>query len=156
MKANIRVSECQNCQMVWADKVLKDVRDLTQRVAPGEPMPSGECPSCGAVCHPVEGKPECTESIVRRNWPEEELCDGGYSYDEDAGHIIDLYDQVFCAAGLKCGATLEVEPGQSNFAVIHKHTDLADPNTDDYDGFCEELAGDIERLREIERMGVKS
>lgn len=32
---------------------LKPVTDLEQRVAPGEPVPVGECPACGAVVHPV-------------------------------------------------------------------------------------------------------
>ena len=46
-------SQCQNCDTVWPDAVLiNPIPDLSQRVAPGEPMPSGECPSCGAVCHP--------------------------------------------------------------------------------------------------------
>lgn len=31
----------------------KPVTDLEQRVAPGEPVPVGECPACGAVVHPV-------------------------------------------------------------------------------------------------------
>lgn len=46
--------ECQNCGMRWAEDDLRVVRHLTMRVLPGEPMPSGECPVCGAVCHPVE------------------------------------------------------------------------------------------------------
>lgn len=47
---------CQNCQQVWAEKdLIVPIPDLDQRVAPGEPMPSGECPTkdCGAVCHPM-------------------------------------------------------------------------------------------------------
>lgn len=48
------VSECQNCSGRWAEEELKEVKHLTLRVAPGEPMPSGECPECGALCQPVE------------------------------------------------------------------------------------------------------
>ncbi len=46
---------CQNCQQVWKEGELKEIRRLHERVAPGEPMPSGECPveDCGAVCHPM-------------------------------------------------------------------------------------------------------
>lgn len=48
------LSECQNCEARWAEADLKEVKHLGLRVAPGEPMPSGECPSCGAVCHLLE------------------------------------------------------------------------------------------------------
>lgn len=47
-------SECQNCLRVWNDEDLDPVKDLEVRVLPGEPVPSGECPDCGALCHPVE------------------------------------------------------------------------------------------------------
>ena len=48
------VSECQNCKREWPDSVLiNPIPDLMERVAPGESMPSGECPGCGAVCQPV-------------------------------------------------------------------------------------------------------
>jgi len=47
-------SICQNCERVWNDDELFEVKDLTLRVAPGDPMRSGECPECGAVCHPVQ------------------------------------------------------------------------------------------------------
>ena len=45
---------CQNCDLDWPDSFLNEVVDLSMRVSPGEVMPSGECPSCQAVCHPVE------------------------------------------------------------------------------------------------------
>ena len=48
------LQECQNCGMRWAEDDLRVVRNLTMRVLPGEPMPSGECPECGALCHAVE------------------------------------------------------------------------------------------------------
>lgn len=46
--------ECQNCEAIWDEKDLKPVKDLEERVSPGEPVPYGECPTCGAVCHPYE------------------------------------------------------------------------------------------------------
>jgi hypothetical protein len=46
-------SECQNCRLTWKDDELKEIKDLSERVAPGKPMPSGECPECGALCHPM-------------------------------------------------------------------------------------------------------
>jgi hypothetical protein len=48
--------ECQNCQRRFTeDEIVNPIPDLTQRVLPGEPMPSGECPvpECRAVCHTV-------------------------------------------------------------------------------------------------------
>jgi hypothetical protein len=47
-------SECQDCGTRWDEADLRAVRHLTERVLPGEPMPSGECPECGALCHAVE------------------------------------------------------------------------------------------------------
>jgi rubredoxin len=46
---------CQNCDLVFSDDMiipLEEVKCLEQRVAPGEPTPSGECPECGALTHP--------------------------------------------------------------------------------------------------------
>ncbi len=45
--------ECQNCSKTWSDDEIKPIKDLHERVAPGEPMPSGECPECGALTHQI-------------------------------------------------------------------------------------------------------
>jgi hypothetical protein len=47
-------AECQNCR--WAGLVAetKPIKDYSQRVAPGEEMPCGECPECGALAHEAE------------------------------------------------------------------------------------------------------
>ncbi len=43
---------CQNCGKGWREKdLINPIPDLHERVDPGEPMPNGECPGCGAVCH---------------------------------------------------------------------------------------------------------
>lgn len=42
-------NECQNCD--WRGEDVRPVVRLLERVGPGEPMPSGECPECGALCH---------------------------------------------------------------------------------------------------------
>jgi len=49
---------CQNCDKTWNDDEVEDFPEqhIHERVAPGEPMPSGECPDCGAACHPVKVK----------------------------------------------------------------------------------------------------
>ncbi len=42
---------CQNCDWEGDPSKTKPVKDLEERVAPGEILPVGECPRCGAVCH---------------------------------------------------------------------------------------------------------
>lgn len=46
--------ECQNCGEIVLGEELNPIEDFALRVAPGEECPSGECPHCGAVCHPVK------------------------------------------------------------------------------------------------------
>jgi hypothetical protein len=41
---------CQNCEQTWELSELNQIKDIFQRVAPGEPMPAGECPDCGCLC----------------------------------------------------------------------------------------------------------
>lgn len=45
--------ECQNCSKRWPEGKLREVKDFSMRTEPGEPIPAGECPDCGAVCHVV-------------------------------------------------------------------------------------------------------
>jgi hypothetical protein len=42
---------CENCQELWKRDELQPMKDVEMRVGEGEPMPAGECPDCGAVCH---------------------------------------------------------------------------------------------------------
>jgi hypothetical protein len=51
---DITLYECQNCGARWSEDQLNILEDTHERVAPGEPMPAGECPECCAVCHEVE------------------------------------------------------------------------------------------------------
>ena len=50
----LTVHQCDNCDQYFDEDQLDPIRDLMQRVSPGELMPSGECPNpdCGALCHP--------------------------------------------------------------------------------------------------------
>lgn len=52
---------CQNCGDTWPLEALKPIKDLHERVAPGESMPAGECPGCGCLCHEEPQQ-------VWRNW----------------------------------------------------------------------------------------
>lgn len=51
-------TRCQDCNQIWltADLDDGDIPHLYERVGPGEPMPDGECPDCGALCQPIEVK----------------------------------------------------------------------------------------------------
>lgn len=42
---------CDDCGRHHLEDDLLEVRDVFERVAPGEPMPAGECPYCRALCH---------------------------------------------------------------------------------------------------------
>jgi hypothetical protein len=42
---------CQNCDWTGSVDLLEPIKHLAERVAAGEPMPLGECPKCGALCH---------------------------------------------------------------------------------------------------------
>ena len=42
---------CQDCDFETSDiEFLEPIDDITERVEPGEVMPAGECPECGALC----------------------------------------------------------------------------------------------------------
>ena len=41
---------CQNCEWEGDQADTDPIDDIFMRVDPGEPMPSGQCPECGALC----------------------------------------------------------------------------------------------------------
>ena len=50
---------CGNCQKIMLSEdelahVFPDIPDLLERISPGEPVPIGECPDCGALVHAEE------------------------------------------------------------------------------------------------------
>lgn len=49
---------CQNCDWTGSHDELNDIKDYDERVAPGEPEPTGECPECGALCHEADDEGE--------------------------------------------------------------------------------------------------
>lgn len=65
ISAETKPYECQSCGECWTSEELKPIpeRGIFDRVAPGEPMPAGECPECGAVCH-------ASEATARAGLPE--------------------------------------------------------------------------------------
>lgn len=46
--------ECANCGAVWTAAQLAPYHDFWSRVQPGEIIPQGDCPGCGAFCYPPE------------------------------------------------------------------------------------------------------
>ncbi len=52
-------SKCQDCGKVSTEQELQPISDIFGRVDPGELMPSGECPDCGALCQHVDDRPLC-------------------------------------------------------------------------------------------------
>jgi len=59
---------CQNCDRVFGVAKLRpldEVADLAQRIAPGEPVPAGECKYCGALAH-EEAKGEWMSPATRQ------------------------------------------------------------------------------------------
>jgi hypothetical protein len=52
-EASPRVS-CDDCEWSGRERDCEEVQSLHARVAPGEIMPAGECPECGALCHLAE------------------------------------------------------------------------------------------------------
>lgn len=57
---------CNDCEHICTDDDLKvefpDIPRLLDRIAPGEPVPYGECPQCGALMN------ELTPEPGRRGW----------------------------------------------------------------------------------------
>jgi hypothetical protein len=49
---------CDDCGRVHSDETLVPAQRLSERVGPGGPTPSGECPDCGALCYPIEPDPD--------------------------------------------------------------------------------------------------
>jgi len=49
--------ECDNCGRISDERdlarVFPDIPDMMERIAPGEPVPFGECPDCGALVHAI-------------------------------------------------------------------------------------------------------
>ncbi len=61
---------CANCTWAGTEDQCPELADASERVAPGEIMPAGECPECGAVAHftdieaPKQPSPALLEAIA--------------------------------------------------------------------------------------------
>jgi hypothetical protein len=54
---------CQNCDARYTQDELDRIDDVHERILPGDTMPSGQCPECGAVCFPITPSPIAVMSI---------------------------------------------------------------------------------------------
>lgn len=57
--------KCQNCGSQWLTEQLKPIQDIEERITPGEVVPSGECPNCGALCHWLKDDPKSSYMEMR-------------------------------------------------------------------------------------------
>lgn len=52
------IAECANCDWTGAYSETDEIDNLWERCEPGEPIPHGQCPECGALCYePEKAKP---------------------------------------------------------------------------------------------------
>lgn len=66
---------CQNCDWRGTESQLDDIQDLHQRVDPGEPMPAGECPECGALCHEIPADEKAIQAVQQKVLAQQLLLD---------------------------------------------------------------------------------
>lgn len=66
------LARCDDCRRVWATGDLVRINDFWDRVNAGEIMPSGQCPSCGALCHLGVPEEHLDQDIGRTAEKEEE------------------------------------------------------------------------------------
>ena len=56
-------AECQNCDWRGLVSECDEISDIAERVAPGETMPAGECPECGALASLASPSPSTREVL---------------------------------------------------------------------------------------------
>lgn len=67
-----KMIKCQNCdfkctQDEWSNMATRswpNIQNLDERVAPGEVVPFGECPQCGALVHLHDAEPLLTAEDI--------------------------------------------------------------------------------------------
>lgn len=59
-----RPIQCQNCGWSGEEREAQAIADLEERIWPGEEVPVGECPDCGALCHYTHPEPKTTSGPV--------------------------------------------------------------------------------------------
>jgi hypothetical protein len=115
---NVADNVCQNCDGKFRDDQLEEItHGIWERVSPGELMPSGECPDCGSLCHPVDNT--LTPFVAAAQKLVETVAATGGLVKFPNGTIapagepdwIDLGDAVLAAQGLLAGRGVKVKLG---------------------------------------------
>lgn len=58
-------AKCENCGKAWKPEELAEItHGIFERVQPGDLMPAGECPDCGALCHAIIQVERKTKSFI--------------------------------------------------------------------------------------------
>lgn len=109
--------KCQECGWTGAVAQLEPVKDVWERVQPGDVMPWGDCPECGGCCFEAKPVPaaaggpridmvcaHCGSSNVRRDaWAE-------WSLDDQDWVLGQVFDMAYCEA-CECETSLiEMDP----------------------------------------------
>ena len=50
--------ECNNCKWRGQSDELAEIQDFYLRVEPGDEVPAGQCPECGALCSICQDEPD--------------------------------------------------------------------------------------------------
>jgi hypothetical protein len=88
---------CQNCGHICGQKdmhrTIADMpgSEIVDRVAPGEPMPGGECPECSGLMQPVVTKLGCV-MVFKEGVTRPQVAN--FIEIADAGGILDWIPQV--------------------------------------------------------------
>tara|TARA_B100000929_G_scaffold214052_1_gene171014 strand:+ start:8673 stop:10298 length:1626 start_codon:yes stop_codon:yes gene_type:complete len=84
--ANERKVACANCEWIGDEDECRPIEHISERVMPGEIMPAGECPKCGAVAHIISD--EDAEEMGYRKIIRKEVESIRKDFDnaEDKGH----------------------------------------------------------------------
>ena len=65
MPEEVQMCTCLNCDWHGPDTATNEIKDVMMRVAPGEPMPVGECPDCGALVHLPKAGEDILNDIIK-------------------------------------------------------------------------------------------
>ncbi len=60
---------CQNCEWKGTEAELAPYSDMEKRLEPGDTVPEGECPECGACCWPEETPADIAAEKARQAGP---------------------------------------------------------------------------------------
>jgi hypothetical protein len=133
--------ECQDCGKWFPQEDLDFIDDPTLRIEPDEPQPSGQCPDCGALCHPVTLPVQCKcrgcedifssdDLVPFKEWRDCE--EGPWDSDEDAKEFGDS----------EVGVEWRIAEGRGGYIIETKQE--ADPSSPGLCPDCLEFCDVIE------------